>query len=67
MFTLEEVECLDACDRAPVLQIGDEYFGPVTPQDVDTLIDQLRTTQGSTAVKLADEIVQAQLHKSGQP
>ncbi len=66
MFTLEEVECLDACDRAPVLQIGDEYFGPVTRQDVDALIDRLRATEGSTAVKLADEIVQTQLHKSEQ-
>ena len=66
MFTLEEVECLDACDRAPVLQIGDQYFGPVTPQDVDALIEKLKATQESTAVKLADEIVQAQLHKADQ-
>jgi len=66
MFTIEEVECLDACDRAPVLQIGDEYFGPVTRQDVDALIERLRATEGSTAIKLADEIVQSQLHKSEQ-
>src|SRR5579862_2704000 len=26
MFMIEEVECLDACDRAPVVQVGDEYF-----------------------------------------
>jgi NADH-quinone oxidoreductase subunit E len=62
MFTLEEVECLDACDRAPVLQIGDQYHGPVTHADVDALIERLRASEESTAVKLADEIVKAQLH-----
>jgi NADH-quinone oxidoreductase subunit E len=62
MFTLEEVECLDACDRAPVLQIGDQYYGPVTSADVDALIEKLRATEESTAVKLADEIVKSQLH-----
>ena len=66
LFTLEEVECLDACDRAPVLQIGDQYYGPVTNADVDALIEKLRATKESTAVKLADEIVQAQLHRADQ-
>lgn len=66
MFTLEEVECLDACDRAPVLQIGDQYYGPVTNADVDALIEKLRATEESTAVQLADEIVQAQLHRAEQ-
>lgn len=57
MFTLEEVECLDACDRAPVLQVGDEYIGPVDEKAIDALIEKLRNTKESTAVKMADEIV----------
>ena len=61
MFTLEEVECLDACDRAPVLQVGDEYIGPVDTSAIDALLDKLRKTPESTVVKLADEIVQAHL------
>lgn len=61
MFTLEEVECLDACDRAPVLQIGDEYVGPVDEAAVDALLAKLRSTSEPTTIKLADEIVQAQL------
>lgn len=61
MFTLEEVECLDACDRAPVLQVGDEYIGPVDIAAVDALLDKLRATPESTVTKLADEIVKAQL------
>lgn len=61
MFTIEEVECLDACDRAPVLQVGDEYIGPVDTSAIDALLDKLRKTSESTVVKLADEIVQAHL------
>lgn len=61
VFTLHEVECLNACDRAPVLQVGDQYHGPVDDQYFDRLIEQLRCDTESTVVKLADEIVQVQL------
>lgn len=66
LISIEEVECLDACDRAPVLQVGDEYVGPVTEDDVDALIERLRSTDASTSIKLADAIVQTQLHKVEQ-
>src|SRR5207248_1484375 len=61
MFTIEEVECLDACDRAPVLQVGDQYIGPVDEKAVDALLDKLRNMKESTVVKMADEIVKAHL------
>jgi NADH-quinone oxidoreductase subunit E len=61
LFTLHEVECLDACDRAPVLQIGDEYIGPVDEAKIDALLDELRRRPDSSVVKLADEIVQVHL------
>ena len=57
VFTLHEVECLDACDRAPLLQVGDQYHGPMDEAGVDKLLDDLRNTPESTVVKLADEIV----------
>jgi NADH-quinone oxidoreductase subunit E len=60
-FTIHEVECLDACDRAPVLQVGDRYVGPVTPESVDALLEELRADPESTVVRLADEIVQVHL------
>jgi NADH-quinone oxidoreductase subunit E len=66
LFTLEEVECLDACDRAPVLQIGDQYYGPVDEPAVDKLIDQLRATEKSTVVQMADSIVQVHLRDTEQ-
>lgn len=60
-ITLHEVECLDACDRAPVLQVGDEYIGPVDERKLDALIEDLRNRPASSVVKLADEIVKAQI------
>ncbi len=61
VFTLHEVECLNACDRAPVLQIGDQYHGPVDAGYIDKLLDDLRANQDSTVVQLADEVVKTHL------
>jgi NADH-quinone oxidoreductase E subunit len=61
LFTMEEVECLDACDRAPVIQIGDQYVGPVDEKVLDKLIADLKATKESTVVKMADEIVKIHL------
>ncbi|MBL8064845.1 MAG: NADH-quinone oxidoreductase subunit NuoE [Chthonomonadaceae bacterium] len=61
MFTIHEVECLDACDRAPVLQIGDQYVGPVTPESLDSLLESLRKEEISSSVQLADSIVKVHL------
>lgn len=60
LFTLHEVECLNACDRAPLLQIGDEYHGPVDGKYVDKLLEDLKTKDSMT-VKLADEVVKVHL------
>ena len=61
MFTIEEVECLDACDRAPVVQVGDQYIGPLDEKGMDELIERLRNTNESTVVQLADQVVKAQV------
>lgn len=43
LFTLEETnECLAACDGAPALQVNLAYYGRMTPEKVDRLIDELR-------------------------
>lgn len=44
-FTLREVECLGACVNAPVVQIGDHYYEDLTPQHMESLIENL--TQGN--------------------
>jgi NADH-quinone oxidoreductase subunit E len=42
MFTLEEMECLAACTRAPCLQVNYRYFENLTHDQTDVLIDELR-------------------------
>src|SRR5690606_25026348 len=61
MFTLHGVECLNACDRAPVVQVGDEYHGPMDEAKIDALLERLRNESQSKVVQLADEIVQVHL------
>lgn len=41
-FTLREVECSGACVNAPVVQIGDDYFEDVGPEEMKRIIDALR-------------------------
>ena len=40
-FTLKEVECLGACVEAPMFQIGDTYYGNLTPEKIDKILDNL--------------------------
>ena len=43
MFTLMEVECLGACDRAPVLMVNDRYWQEqLSPEQVSTWVDDIR-------------------------
>jgi len=40
-FTLKPVECLAACDLAPVLQVGEATHGHLTPESLDALLETL--------------------------
>jgi NADH-quinone oxidoreductase E subunit len=42
-FTLEEVECIADCGRAPCLAVNWRFFGNVTNDDFDTLLGDLRS------------------------
>lgn len=61
VFTLHEVECLNACDRAPLVQVGDQYYGPLDAGKVDALLDELRAKPASTVTQLADQVVRVHL------
>jgi NADH-quinone oxidoreductase subunit F len=37
-YTLSAVECLCACEQAPMMQVNDSYVGPITPAVIDTLL-----------------------------
>lgn len=42
MFTLKTVECLGACGYAPMLQCGKKFHEHLTPESMDTLIEEYR-------------------------
>ena len=42
LFTLEEVECLGACDAAPVVQVNYCNYDRVTAEGIAGIIDRLR-------------------------
>jgi len=53
-FSLEFVECLAGCDRAPVMMCGDRYLENVTTEQADQLMEECRKTETKkpvTAVK----------------
>ena len=42
MFTLTEVECLGACVNAPIVQINDDYYEDISPEDMQKLITDMQ-------------------------
>lgn len=41
-FTLLEVECIGACELAPVVQVNYDFHGPLNIEKLDKLIEELR-------------------------
>ena len=39
-FSLEEAECLCACEVAPMMQVDGIYYGNLTEQKIDEILDQ---------------------------
>ncbi|HHF42766.1 MAG TPA: NADH-quinone oxidoreductase subunit NuoE [Candidatus Aminicenantes bacterium] len=40
-FTLTTVECLGACEQAPCMMINFDYYGNLTPEKIDKILDGL--------------------------
>ena len=40
-FTLLDVQCLGACGEAPVIQINNDYYGDLTADKLDQILDEL--------------------------
>jgi NADH-quinone oxidoreductase subunit E len=57
-FTLLEVECLGACDRAPVVMVNDDWHERLTPERCAAFIDDIRA-KGQAA------FTGCHLHKEG--
>lgn len=47
-YTLTQVECLGSCGTAPVMQINERYYENLTPDKVDTILDELETAKKET-------------------
>jgi len=48
LFTVEEVVCLAACDKAPCLQINLEYYESLTDEQIDEVIARLRQAENGS-------------------
>ena len=42
MFTLTSMECLGSCATAPMMQVNFDYYENLTPEKVDSILDELR-------------------------
>jgi NADH-quinone oxidoreductase E subunit len=56
-FTLLEVECLGACDRAPAVMVNDAWHECLTPEAAATLVDDLRA-RGEAALSGCHHVVE---------
>ena len=56
-FTLLEVECLGACDRAPVVMVNDAWHECLTPEAASTLVDDIRA-RGEAALSGCHHVVE---------
>jgi NADH-quinone oxidoreductase E subunit len=56
-FTLVEVECLGACDRAPVVMVNDTWHENLRPEQVGAWLDDLRT-KGESALTGCHHVVE---------
>jgi NADH-quinone oxidoreductase subunit E len=61
-FTLLEVECLGACDRAPVIMVNDAWHECQRPEDVSKLVDDLKA-RGEGALSGCHHVVEGQRAK----
>ena len=58
-FTLQEVECLGACDRAPVVMVNDAWQENQSPDSVGKLLDDLKA-RGESALTGCHHLVERQ-------
>jgi hypothetical protein len=69
LFSYEEVECLGACEYAPVMRLDHRYEKDLTPNKIDTLIAERRSPVTPLAVELPHPALRADLpaKRGGKP
>ncbi|MDE2180596.1 MAG: NAD(P)H-dependent oxidoreductase subunit E [candidate division NC10 bacterium] len=56
LFTIKRVECLAACGRAPAIQVGSDYYGPVSANDVGELVERLKQQSAVSGQQSASQL-----------
>jgi NADH-quinone oxidoreductase subunit E len=46
LFSVEEVECMGACSWAPAIEVNYDFHHFVTPEKLDKLLEEIRSTNG---------------------
>jgi len=64
-FTLVEVECLGACDRAPVIMVNDAWHECQRPEDAGKLVDDLKA-RGEAALSGCVHVVEKKAGQAGR-
>lgn len=60
-FSLMAVECVNDCGNAPVIQIGNKYFGKMTPEKIDELLYEVAASDEQSVITMADTVVACML------
>ena len=42
LFSIEEMECIGACNYAPAIIVNEDYHEKVNPQSMDSLLEEIR-------------------------
>ncbi len=50
MFTVLPTACIGNCDQAPAMLVNGKFYGPLTPEKIDEILEQLRTTSCDTVI-----------------
>jgi NADH-quinone oxidoreductase subunit E len=45
MFTVLPTACIGYCDHAPAMLINGKFYGPLTPEKIDEILERLRTKE----------------------
>jgi NADH-quinone oxidoreductase subunit E len=65
-FTLLEVECLGACDRAPLVMVNDVWHECLRPEDAASLVDDLRA-RGEAVLTGCHHVIEGRPASGGGP
>lgn len=45
MFTVLPTACIGCCDHAPAMLINGKFYGPLTPEKIDEILERLRSEE----------------------